>query len=149
MSFADDLFVDDEGRAEADQAAEIGSRFVDMTDRPFGAQVVCAAAIGADVILMAVTLFGARLVAIFPNPLIIYGLELVASFPIGFFILFAAYKIYKNEVASDNDIHIDGGLMSGFADEENSRRKLAGYYFGAAGAIINTAIWLGLAITRG
>lgn len=149
MSLTDDFFVDDEGRAEPEQAAEIGARFVDMTDRPFGAQVVCAAAVGADVILLAGTLFGSRLVAMFPNPFIIYGLELIASFPIGFFILFGAYKIYKNEVAPDKDVHIDGDLMSGFADEENSRRKLAGYYLGAAGASINTAVWLSLAITRG
>lgn len=148
MSIQDDLLIDEEGREELQQIADAGARFVDMTNRPFGAQVICASAVGADVILLAVTLFGSRLVAMLPNPLIIYGLELVASFAIGFFILFSAYKLYKNELAPDRDAHIDSGLMSAFADEENSRRRLIGYYFGAAGAILNTAIWLSLAITR-
>ena len=148
ISIQDNILVDDEGREEVEQIAKVASEWMEITDRPFGAQMICTSAVVAEVVLLALTLFGLHYVQIVLNIVYILALGLVAAFAIGFFILFSAYKMYKNEISPDDDVHIDGGVMSGYVDEENSRRQLAGYYFGAVGAILNTVIWIALFTTR-
>jgi hypothetical protein len=146
MSFQDDLIINEEGREEVDRVATLYSRLTDTTDDPFGAQMVLGAAVVAELLLLAVTFFGIRYLQFLLtlNIVLSFALGLFAAFTIGFFSLFSAYKIYKNEISQDEDIHIDTGVMSGFADEENSRRQFAGWLFGAAGALLNTVIWIGV-----
>jgi hypothetical protein len=150
MSLRDDIFVDEEGREEAEAVTSLYAKLADATDAPFGAQMVLAAAVVAEVLLLAATFLGMRYLHILLNLNIVlfFLLGLFAAFTIGFFLLFSAYKIYKNEISPDEDVRIDSGLMSGFQDEENSRKQFAGWLFGAAGAMLNTVIWLGLLVAN-
>jgi hypothetical protein len=150
MSFEDDLIINEEGREEVEQVATLYSRIADTTDGPFGAQMVLGAAVVAEFLLLAVTFFGILYLQFILtlNIVLSFALGLFAAFTIGFFSLFSVYKIYKNEISQDEDIHIDTGVMSCYADEENSRRQFAGWLFGAAGAIVNTAIWIGVLATH-
>ena len=148
MSFQDDLLVDEEGRAELKEVGDMYAGFVDATDRPFGAQMVLASAVAAEFVLMAVTMFGLGYLQVVINIVYITIACLIAAFSIGFLIPFAAYKLYKNEISPDQDVPIDGGVMSGFTYEENRQRQYVGFYLGAAGAVVNTLVWLGLTMSR-
>jgi hypothetical protein len=150
MSFPDDILIDEEGREEAEAIATLYSRFTDATDDPFGAQMVLAAAVVAEVLLLVATFLGMRYLQVLLdiNIVLFFVVGLFAAFTIGFFLLFSAYKIYKNEISPDEDLHIDGGVMSGYEDEENSRKQFAGWLFGAAGALLNTVIWLGIMLAN-
>jgi hypothetical protein len=150
MSFRDDIFVDEEGREEAEAVTSLYAKLADATDAPFGAQMVLAAAILAELVLVAATFLGMRYLQVLfdLNIVLFFIVGLFAAFTIGFFLLFSAYKIYKNEISPDEDVHIDGGVMSGYEDEENSRKQFAGWLFGAAGALLNTVIWLGIVVAN-
>src|SRR5437763_1445217 len=98
MSFRDDIFVDEEGREEAEAVTSLYAKLADATDAPFGAQMVLAAAILAELVLVAANFLGMRYLQVLfdLNIVLFFIVGLFAAFTIGFFLLFSAYKIYKN-----------------------------------------------------
>ena len=81
-----------------------------------------AFAVVAEVLAVALVMFGMRyLLEVFGVAYVaVYGTIFV--FFMGFFAAFAAYKIYK-EYTPDRDVHVDDGVMSGFAEYGHSQQQ--------------------------
>ena len=61
-------------------------------------------------------------------------------FLIGFFAAYAAFKIYKEDIAPDNDIYINSGVMSGFADYERRQSQFTIYLVSSAAGVANVLL---------
>ncbi len=138
------------GLLDKDEVEECTDKFTRLTasaDQPFGAQRMLAFAVVAEVLAVALVMFGMRyLLEVFGVAYVaVYGTIFV--FFMGFFAAFAAYKIYK-EYTPDRDVHVDDGVMSGFAEYGRSQNNLTIYIISAAAGIGNLGLFFALLIIK-
>lgn len=144
----DQIYGSAEDTAEVEAIADEYSKWTDAADSPFGAQKLFAAALVADAVLFILTLFGLRYVRIFLDVVQVFAFGLIAAFVIGFFIAFAAYKIFKNDIQTDVEPHIDSGVMSGYSDYDEQGREFMVWFLAAGGGVLNAVVWLGVLTSR-
>ena len=144
----DEIYGSQENAAELEGVANVYSKWTDAADRPFGAQKLFASALAADAVLFILTLFGLRYVRYFLDLVQVFAFGLIAAFVVGFFIAFAAYRIFKNDIQTDVEPHIDSGVMSGYSEYESRGREFRAWFFGAAGGVLNTLVWFDVLLTR-
>jgi hypothetical protein len=135
-------------RDEAEEYADDFRRLAAVADQPFGAQMMVASAVAAEVLAAALMMFGMRyLLRIFGDVYIaVFGTLFV--FFTGFFGAYAAYKLYKEYVAPVDDPTVHDGVMSGFSEYDSGQSGITIYVVSAASGIINVAIFIGLAIFK-
>jgi hypothetical protein len=144
----DEIYGSQEDSAEVEAIATEYSQWTDKADLPYGAQKLFALALAADAALFILTLFGLGYVRYLLNSVQVFAFGLIAAFVIGFFIAFSAYKIFKNDIQTDTEIHIDSGVMSGYSDYEAREREFTVWFLSAGGGVLNAIVWLGVLMTR-
>src|SRR4051812_31389626 len=135
-------------RDDAEEYADDFRRLAAVADRPFGAQMMAASAVAAEVVAAALMMFGMRyLLRIFGDVYIaVFGTLFV--FFTGFFGAYAAYKLYKEYVVPAVDPTVNDGVMSGFSEYDSGQSTITIYVLSAAGGIVNVAIFIGFAIVK-
>ena len=136
----DDIYGSGENEAEVERFASEIASVADIADKPLGAQKLIAMSVAAEIAAVIVALFGLRYLRLIFDDLYIALCGPVLIFFIGFFGAYAAFKIYKDDIARDNDLYINSGVMSGFADYERRQSQFTIYLVSAAGGVANVLL---------
>jgi len=144
MSFRDkvrdEIYGNGKNESEAEQFASEILSVTEIADRPLGAQKLLAISVAAEIAAVIVALFGLRYLRLIFDDLYIALFGPVLIFFIGFFGAYAVFKIYKEDIAPDNDIYINSGVMSGFADYERRQSQFTIYLVSSAAGVANVLL---------
>ena len=131
------------GLVDRDEAAELAREFSDLTasaDAPFGAQKMLAYAVAAEVAAFAIAKFGLNYLLRWVDVAAVAVFGIIFVFLIGFFGAFATYKLYKEYIAPDSNIHAADDTTSTLADYNDSQSDIAIYFLSIVGGIANVVL---------
>ena len=144
MSFRDkvrdEIYGNGKNESEVEQFASEILSVTEIADRPLGAQKLLAISVAAEIAAVISAVFGLRYVRLLFDDLYLALFGPVLIFLIGFFAAYGAFKIYKDEIAQDDDIYIKSGIRSGFADYERRQSQFTIYLVSAAGGVANVLL---------
>ena len=141
----DTLYGSPADERKSERSAAGYADLTDSMDRPFLAQKSFVSCAAAEALLIGVIFFDPGHVleiVSWPDTFVYAAL---VFFAVGFFAAFAAYKIYRNDIALD-DAPIGSGVMSGYSGYELGQGQFIVWLIASAGGVLNIVLLFSLLV---